>query len=147
MKAAILSALLVCACSGEPALAFTGANEAGAAIATEAVATINELAGCEVLVDAPGRIRVQDDGDQLTLIDDAPHQGSPLNFRAFVLLTPTHDRKMAIVYKQVGLELGLRTTPDGAMQRDFSWAPAPEVAASLVELLREHDALPSRCAR
>jgi hypothetical protein len=136
----VFASVLLSCCGGPEPLRLIGEGDAGKLLVDQAVSSINDRVGCDLLENAKGRIRVRDDGDTLFFVDEAPTQKSPLNFVLFELKTPTHARKMAVLYRQIGSEFGLKTTPNSVMQADYSWEEPDAVADSLSAMLREIEA-------
>ncbi len=138
MKSSLLVLALLSGCGAEP-LSLMGADDSAKSLVSEVVTEINSKAGC-VIVSSNDNARfvVHDKGDMLSLFDNAPNQDSPLNFKIFLLLTPTRDRKLAVLYRQIGSELGLETTPDSVMQKGYSWESSEIMASSLVQLLKDN---------
>ena len=138
MKSSLLIVAFLSGC-GVESLSLMGADDSAKSLVTEVVDNVNKAAGCALLSDSSeGRIIVYDNEDTLSLVDNAPSQTSPLNIKVFLLLTPTRDRKLAVLYRQIGSELGLKTTPDSVMQNGYSWADSGSMALSLVQLLKDN---------
>jgi hypothetical protein len=128
---------LVSGCAVEP-LSLIGADDSAKSLVAEAVSNVNNAAECQLLsVSDEAKLVIYDSENTLSVFNNAPSQEAPLDIKVFLLLTPTRDRKLAVLYRQIGFELGLETTPDSVMQHSYSWEDSENMASSLVTLLKD----------